>query len=215
MDVSPKCYFFVSVTLSGWSEYPKRAYRWKDVVAYQLINLNWKLSRSGEECINIVPYGSYTTLAVRKGLILMIFSFDYHWNCKGKIAAGHSWDVKTVKTIRGPICVWLKLYLHPKGDRSSNLSPAQHRRQLFVSIPIRGLTLLIDPTAMPCWWAPTRAKQLSMAATARVIWLCACVRYWPYRGVGRCAPLPSVDICLFVCLSFIFFIVLIFLQAQP
>ena len=36
--------------------------------------------------------------------------------------------------------------------------------------------------------SPTRAKQLSMAATARVIWLCACVRYWPYRGVGRCAP---------------------------
>ena len=32
----------------------------------------------------------------------------------------------------------------------------------------------------------TRAKQLSMAATARVIWLCAWVRYWPYRGVGTC-----------------------------
>ena len=25
----------------------------------------------------------------------------------------------------------------------------------------------------------TRPKQLNMAATARVIWLCACVRYWP------------------------------------
>ena len=24
---------------------------------------------------------------------------------------------------------------------------------------------------------------LSMATTARVIWLCACARYWPYRGV--------------------------------
>ena len=24
----------------------------------------------------------------------------------------------------------------------------------------------------------------SMAATARVKWLCECVRYWPYRGVG-------------------------------
>ena len=22
-----------------------------------------------------------------------------------------------------------------------------------------------------------------MTATARVIWLCACVRYWPYRGL--------------------------------
>ena len=47
---------------------------------------------------------------------------------------------------------------------------------------------------MPCWWAPTRAKQLSMAATARVIWLCACVRYWPYRGVGRCASLLPIGI---------------------
>ena len=24
-------------------------------------------------------------------------------------------------------------------------------------------------------------------STAGVIWLCACVRYWPYRGVGTCA----------------------------
>ena len=32
-----------------------------------------------------------------------------------------------------------------------------------------------------------RAKQLSMAATNRGIWLCACVRYWPYHGVGTCA----------------------------
>ena len=40
---------------------------------------------------------------------------------------------------------------------------------------------------MPWWWAPIRAKQLCMASTAGVIWLCACVRYWPYRGVGTCA----------------------------
>ena len=26
-----------------------------------------------------------------------------------------------------------------------------------------------------------------MAATVEVIWLCACVRYWPYRGVGTFA----------------------------
>ena len=50
-------------------------------------------------------------------------------------------------------------------------------------------------TAMPCWWAPIRAKQLSMTATARVIWLCACVRYWqePITGTGQavgwCVPL--------------------------
>ena len=35
---------------------------------------------------------------------------------------------------------------------------------------------------MPCWWVLTRTKQLSMAATARVIWLCACVRYCRLRG---------------------------------
>ena len=32
-----------------------------------------------------------------------------------------------------------------------------------------------------------RAKQLPMATTARLIWLCACIRYWPYCGVGTCA----------------------------
>ena len=46
-----------------------------------------------------------------------------------------------------------------------------------------------DPTAMPCWWALVRAKQLSTAATARVIWLCACVRYWPGRGLLYVCPL--------------------------
>ena len=46
--------------------------------------------------------------------------------------------------------------------------------------------------------SPMRAKQLSMAAAKRVIWLCACVRYWPYRGVGTCAfssPEPLGLIC--------------------
>ena len=35
---------------------------------------------------------------------------------------------------------------------------------------------------MPCWWVLTRTKQLSMAATAGVTWLCACVRYCRPRG---------------------------------
>lgn len=35
--------------------------------------------------------------------------------------------------------------------------------------------------AMPCRWGQTKPKQLSMAAAARVMWLCARVRYWPYR----------------------------------
>ena len=38
---------------------------------------------------------------------------------------------------------------------------------------------LLCSTAMPCWWGLTRPKQLSMATTARVIWLFACVRYLP------------------------------------
>ena len=42
-------------------------------------------------------------------------------------------------------------------------------------------SLIFYPTAMPCWCGPTRLKQLSMAATARLIWLCACVKYWPDR----------------------------------
>ena len=31
-----------------------------------------------------------------------------------------------------------------------------------------------------------------MAATARVIWLCACERYWPYQGVGTYASVLSL-----------------------
>ena len=61
---------------------------------------------------------------------------------------------------------------------------------------------LID---IPCRWAPIRTKQLSMAVTVGVIWMCACVRYWPYRVVGKCAsvhnlvsfPLP-LDIALYI-----------------
>ena len=54
----------------------------------------------------------------------------------------------------------------------------------------RGFSLFIDPTAMPCWWAPRRAKQLSMAVTARVIWLCTCVTHCPGRAVGWCMCAP-------------------------
>ena len=48
---------------------------------------------------------------------------------------------------------------------------------------------LIDPTVTPCWWAPIKTKQLSMAG---VIWMCACVRYWPYRVVGTCASVHNL-----------------------
>ena len=40
--------------------------------------------------------------------------------------------------------------------------------------------------------AKRRAKQLLAAATAGVIWLCACVRYWPYRRVGTCASVHNL-----------------------
>ena len=33
------------------------------------------------------------------------------------------------------------------------------------------------------WTAKAETKQLSMATTARVIWLCECVKYWPDRGL--------------------------------
>ena len=39
---------------------------------------------------------------------------------------------------------------------------------------------------MPCWWGLTRPKKLSILATAWVIWLCACVRYWANRGLFEC-----------------------------
>ena len=48
-------------------------------------------------------------------------------------------------------------------------------------------------TAMSCWLAPIRAKQLSMAATARLIWLCACLRYWPNRGLKSLALIKFVN----------------------
>ena len=44
--------------------------------------------------------------------------------------------------------------------------------------------------------ATIREKQLSMAATARVIWLCACVRYLPYSGVSTCAPVLIISFAL-------------------
>ena len=38
-----------------------------------------------------------------------------------------------------------------------------------------------------------------MAVTARVIWLCACVRYWPYCGVVLCDPRSLIFLLLFFC----------------
>ena len=64
-------------------------------------------------------------------------------------------------------------------------SSALHSPRREVSLAI------IDPAGyyrVECMlMSPNEAKQLSMAATTGVIWLCTCVRYWPYRGVGTCA----------------------------
>jgi len=47
--------------------------------------------------------------------------------------------------------------------------------------------------------AITRPRQLSMAATARVIWLCACVRYWPDRWlVFECVTFFIVVLPVFI-----------------
>ena len=43
-------------------------------------------------------------------------------------------------------------------------------------------------------WAPIRAEQLSMAATAGVMCLCPYVRCWPYHGVGKCASKQLIGI---------------------
>ena len=34
----------------------------------------------------------------------------------------------------------------------------------------------------------------NVAATAGVVWLCACLRYWPYFGVGTCASVQLIGI---------------------
>ena len=64
---------------------------------------------------------------------------------------------------------------------------------------LHGITgsLIHRPDSCAKLIAPVRAKQLSMAATAGVIWLCACVRKWPYRGVVTCASvLKPALVCL-------------------
>ena len=58
------------------------------------------------------------------------------------------------------------------GAQRSTLHSPRQLRQLKRLWPYR------ETTAKPFWWASIRAKQLSIAATALVTCLCACVRYW-------------------------------------
>ena len=59
-----------------------------------------------------------------------------------------------------------------------------------------GQYLLFSGFNAACWWGLTRPKQLSIAATARVVWLCACVRYWSDCGlVFKCVT------CFYCCFN--------------
>ena len=74
------------------------------------------------------------------------------------------------------VCWWAAQHCTPLCTPASKQQQQQQQQKTR-------LCSFIGPTAMPCWWALIRLKQLSMAPTARVIWLCACVRYWPGRGL--------------------------------
>ena len=60
-----------------------------------------------------------------------------------------------------------------------------------------GLLVLILPDGYAMLMRPNKAETAvpSMAATARVIWLCACVRYWPDRGLVFSVSLAFIVVC--------------------
>ena len=62
---------------------------------------------------------------------------------------------------------------------SWRLKQRLHSPRQWTGLWYASYLLLVDPSALPSWWAPMRANQRSIAATARVIWLCACIKYWP------------------------------------
>ena len=59
-------------------------------------------------------------------------------------------------------------------------------KSLICSLVGAFLPLSRDIASLWCQdcFGPPLPTQLSVAATARVIWLCACVRYWPDRGLA-------------------------------
>ena len=62
--------------------------------------------------------------------------------------------------------------------------------------PLRyGFSPFIEPRVMPCWRAPIREKQLSMAAPTLLVWLCAYLTYWP--GCGLVYMCPLLKVCIF------------------
>ena len=71
--------------------------------------------------------------------------------------------------------------------------------------PLRfGFSPFIEPRVMPCWRAPIREKQLSMAAPTLLVWLCAFLLHTG-RAVGWCICAP--------CFKFVFFFRVIFTYA--
>ena len=63
----------------------------------------------------------------------------------------------------------------------------------YTRLASKGFLMSEFPPPLPAHWpddyailmSPNDGKTVSIAATAAgVIWLCACVRYRPYRGVG-------------------------------
>ena len=73
-------------------------------------------------------------------------------------------------------------------------SSAHHHGLWYTGLFPRSLTRRLCHAVSP---NIKRARQLSMAATARVIWPGACVRYWPGRGLVYVCPLPYVCLILF------------------
>ena len=57
---------------------------------------------------------------------------------------------------------------------------------------VKAGSVIVNETvpAMPCWWVLTRTKQLSMAPTVGMIWLCAC-------HTAELVVCASVDIVVF------------------
>ena len=64
----------------------------------------------------------------------------------------------------------------PLGPKPTNAKSSGRKGHLNTAFGLTGAQRVCN-TGEP----QIRAKQLSMAVTARVIWLCASVRYWPRR----------------------------------
>ena len=84
-----------------------------------------------------------------------------------------------------------------KGPLLASLSPERERKRERTSrrgiIPISTLKHTCQLRGMDWGYAmllsPNKDETIVHGCIARMIWLCACVRYWIYRGVGTCASM--------------------------